>query len=47
MQGTIQSALFNGATTQTWGLMLTNALNFSLPAKFDEFLCQELMITLD
>jgi hypothetical protein len=47
MQNTIVSALFNGATSQTRGLMLTNALNFSLPAKFDEFICQELMVTLD
>jgi hypothetical protein len=46
-QGAINTACFNNMDGQQRGIMLGNALAFALPLKFDEFICQELMVTLD
>lgn len=47
MEGNIQNAYFNGTSPQSRGVMLNNCNNFTMPLKFDEYVCQELMVTLD
>ena len=46
MQESIQNGWFNGTSPQVRGTMLHNANSYSLPPKFDEFICQELMVTM-
>jgi len=45
--GQVNHSCYNGTDAQSRGVMLGNALSYPMPLKFDEFICQELMITLD
>lgn len=47
MQPQVHHACFNGTVESVRGLMVGNAYQYKLPAKFNEFIMQELMVTLD